>query len=126
MQRIIRITIGTLAALLGSVLWAALPAGANPTRVTFTATCGGTTMTWETGVNASPLLTVVTTTPRMNAVIEAETVIAPTGTVFYSKTLTNGFLHNGLTTVPCTISTTNGPYAGFVFYVTVLFTPVGT
>ena len=126
MQRIIRITIGAVAALFGSVLWTALPAGANPTKVTFTAKCGTYTATWETGVNASPLLTVVTTMPRMNAVVEAETVFKnTTKTLVYSK-VTNGFNHNGLTTVSCTISTTQSPYTGLVFDVTVLFTPVGT
>lgn len=103
----------------------AAPAGAVPETATFQAECAGHTLVLETGINSSPLLHVVGAEPRVNAVIVEETAFDPSGTVVFERTVP-GFDESEPTTVACVLTTDEAPYAGYVFDVEILFTPVGS
>lgn len=99
-------------------------AAAASGEATFYATCGGYSLTLETGLNASPLLTVADVEPHTNAVIKYELAYDPTGTLVFSKTV-DGFTRNSLGVVDCQMTSPSGPYAGYSFDVGFLFTPAG-
>jgi hypothetical protein len=106
----------------GGILGWAGSAAAGSGTVRFQAVCGETTLTLQTGVNASPLLTVVAFTPRVNAVIKDEQAFDSIGTLVYQHTVP-GFTKNGQKTLSCVMTTTQAPYAGYTFDVTFLLTP---
>lgn len=112
-----------------AALTLAVLAGFQPTATAqqqtaiFHATCGGSSLTLKTGLNASLQLYVLGAQPRVNAIIKYEKAYDPTGQLVFQFTAP-GFNHSGLSLTSCEMTSDQVPFVGYTFDVKFLFTPV--